>query len=139
MSNGPIRGLLLTEGTLKLIGGSIFILSPHTVLNMVMPSPCPPSALLLTQMLGTQTLTLGVCMLLASSTAPSAIASRRIVYWTVFTRDAALIAVLGWELCFGRSDTALGLTKEGLRSWILEILPFLLGHWWILMRRSGWF
>lgn len=135
----PMRGLLLTEGVMKLAGGFIFIVSPRTILGMAMPTPAPSSALLLTRMLGTQTFTLGVCLLLASANTPSAVASRKLAYWTVFTRDASLVAILGWQLLLGDVDAPLGLTRKGLQGWIGEIVPFMLGHLWVLLRRPGWF
>jgi hypothetical protein len=122
---------------MKLVGGVIFIGSPRTILNMAMSAPLPPSTLLLTRMLGTQTFTLGVAMLLASP--PAAAASRRVVYWTVCIRDATLVAVLSWQLLCGEKDIPLALSRTGLRSWILEIAPFLLGHLWVLLRRPNWF
>jgi hypothetical protein len=138
-SSSPIRGLFITEGLMKLAGGLIFIGSPRTILAMAMPPPIPSSSLLLTRMLGTQTFTLGISMLLASSNAPAAVASRRVVYWTIFARDATLVAALGWQLWLGDSDAPLALSREGLKSWILEITPFLFGHLWILMQRPQWF
>jgi hypothetical protein len=124
---------------MKLAGGLIFVGSPRTILNLAMPPPLPPAALLLTRMLGTQTFTLGIALLLASSRAPAAVASRRVVYWTVFARDATLLAVLGWQFCFGESDTPLALSRKGLRSWIMEIAPFMIGHLWVLVQRPQWF
>lgn len=135
----PLPGLLATEGVLKLIGGFIFIFSPQRVLSLVMPAPIPSSALLLVRMLGTQTATLGVCLLLTSPTTSTAVMSRRIAYWTVFIRDASLIAVLGWRLLLGDVDQPLGLTRRGLQIWISELTPFMFGHLWVLLRRPHWF
>jgi hypothetical protein len=130
---------MLTEGVLKLIGGFIFIHSPRNILSLAMPQPFPSSSLLLVRMLGTQTATLGACLLLASAKTPAAVASRRTAYWTVFIRDATLVAVLGWQLLFADVDQPLGLTREGLRIWIAEISPFMIGHLWVLLRRPQWF
>lgn len=146
-SSSPIHALFVTEGLMKLAGGLIFIGSPRTILGLAMtPAPAagprsaafPPAALLLTRMLGTQTLTLGAAMLLA---APAGRAARRVVSWTVLVRDAALLAVLGAQLLLpGAARDAPGaLSTPGLRSWILEITPFFLGHLWLLLRRPAWF
>lgn len=135
----PIRGLMLTEGVLKLISGFIFIHSPQNVLSLAMPQPFPPSSLLLVRMLGTQTATLGACLLLASTKTPTAAATNRIAYWTVFIRDATLVAVLGWQLLFADADHPLGLTRKGLQMWMAEISPFMIGHLWVLLRRPQWF
>ncbi|KAI1389160.1 uncharacterized protein F4822DRAFT_271141 [Hypoxylon trugodes] len=137
--SSPMRSLFLTEGVLKLIGGSIFMISPQTPLSVAVGAPIPPSALLLTRLLGTQTFTLGLSMLLASSRTPKAVPSRRIVYWTIFARDATLITVLALQLWFGDNTEALGFSPKGLRAWLAELMPFCLGHLWILITKPHWF
>ncbi|KAI1506036.1 hypothetical protein F5X99DRAFT_366927 [Biscogniauxia marginata] len=138
--HSPLRALCLTEGLMKLAGGLIFIASPQTPLAVAVAPPIPSSAVLLTRLLGTQTLILGVALLLAAAHSPKAAGSRRIVYWTVFARDATLLTVLALQLWFGENDNdALGFTSGGLRAWISELTPFLLGHLWILLRKPHWF
>ncbi|KAH8678386.1 hypothetical protein BX600DRAFT_532266 [Xylariales sp. PMI_506] len=185
MSSSPLRELLITEGLMKLAGGLIFIGSPRTILNVVLPTSteaatavkgsgknapnrtmraptATAAATLLTRMLGTQTFTLGIAMLLASRGDAASVASRRVVYWTVCARDATLVAVLGWQLLRqqrlpknGRvsddelegslgsggveEEAPLQLSSAGLRSWIAEIAPFLTGHLWLLLLRPQWF
>ncbi|KAI1088703.1 hypothetical protein F5B19DRAFT_470213 [Rostrohypoxylon terebratum] len=138
-STSPLGALFLTEGLMKLAMGSVFMISPQTPLFAAVAAPIPPSALLLTRLLGTQTFTLGISMLLASSRTPKAIASRRVVYWTVFARDATLAAVLASQLLFGENSDILGFSVKGLRSWLAELMPFCLGHLWILTMKSHWF
>ncbi|KAI1440673.1 hypothetical protein F5Y02DRAFT_402016 [Annulohypoxylon stygium] len=138
-STSPLGPLFLTEGLMKLAMGSVFIISPQTPLSAAVAAPIPSSALLLTRLLGTQTFTLGISMLLASSSTPKAVASRRVVYWTVFVRDATLAAVLASQLLFGENSDILGFSVKGLRSWLAELMPFCLGHLWILTTKSHWF
>ncbi|KAI2616257.1 hypothetical protein GGR54DRAFT_610163 [Hypoxylon sp. NC1633] len=138
-SLSPMRTLFLIEGVMKLAGGLMFILSPKTPLGVAVAEPIPASALLLTRLLGTQTLTLGITLLLASARTPAAVSSRRIVYWTVFARDATLATVLAAQLCFGQNMDVLGFTPAGLRSWLTELMPFCLGHLWVLLARPQWF
>ncbi|KAI1656545.1 hypothetical protein F4813DRAFT_363591 [Daldinia decipiens] len=135
----PLRSLILVEGIMKLAGGLVFIISPQTPLSVAVAAPIPPSALLLSRLLGTQTFTLGISMLLASTKAPKAAASRRIVYWTVFARDATLVTVLALQLWFGDNTNVLGFSPKGLRSWLAELIPFCLGHLWILTAKPHWF
>ncbi|KAI2465598.1 hypothetical protein F4781DRAFT_18147 [Annulohypoxylon bovei var. microspora] len=138
-SASPLRLLFLNEGVMKLAGGLIFIVSPQTPLSVAVAAPIPPSALLLTRLLGTQTLTLGISMLLASARTPKAVSSRRVVYWTVFARDATLVTVLALQLWFGDNSDAAGFSSKGLRSWLAELMPFCLGHLWILTTKPHWF
>ncbi|KAI0830948.1 hypothetical protein F5Y06DRAFT_205673 [Hypoxylon sp. FL0890] len=138
-SASPLRLLFLTEGVMKLAGGLIFMLSPQTPLAVAVAAPIPPSALLLTRLLGTQTFTLGISMLLASAKRPKAVSSRRVVYWTVFARDATLATVLALQLWLGDNVDALGFSPSGLRAWLTELMPFCLGHLWILTTKPHWF
>ncbi|KAI1401952.1 hypothetical protein F4819DRAFT_303129 [Hypoxylon fuscum] len=135
----PMRSLFLTEGVMKLAGGLVFMISPQTPLTGAVAAPIPPAALLLTRLLGTQTFTLGISMLLASAKSPTAVSSRRIVYWTVFARDATLVTVLALQYWFGGNDSALGFSRKGLRAWLAELLPFCVGHLWILTMKPHWF
>ncbi|KAI1488577.1 hypothetical protein F5X96DRAFT_671513 [Biscogniauxia mediterranea] len=136
----PLRTLFLTEGLMKLAGGLVFIASPQTPLAVAVAPPIPSSAMLLTRLLGTQTLILGVSLLLASARSARAVASRRVVYWTVFARDATLLTVLTLQLWVGDNGSdALGFTSGGLRVWISELTPFFVGHLWILLRKPHWF
>ncbi|OTB08922.1 hypothetical protein M426DRAFT_316222 [Hypoxylon sp. CI-4A] len=138
-SLSPLRSLFLTEGVMKLSMGLVFMISPKTPLSIAVADPIPPSALLLTRLLGTQTLTLGISMLLASAKTPAAISSRRIVYWTVFARDATLATMLALQLWFGENNDVLGFTPKGLRAWFTELMPFCLGHLWVLTFKPHWF
>ncbi|KAI6091711.1 hypothetical protein F4821DRAFT_225420 [Hypoxylon rubiginosum] len=138
-SASPLRSLFLTEGVMKLAGGLMFIVSPQTPLSVAVALPIPPAALLLTRLLGTQTFTLGVSMLLASANTPTAVASRRVVYWTVFARDATLVAVLASQYWFGYNAGVLGFSPLGLCSWLAELMPFCIGHLWILTAKPHWF
>ncbi|KAI1769768.1 hypothetical protein F4818DRAFT_435092 [Hypoxylon cercidicola] len=135
----PLRSLFLTEGVMKLAGGLMFVLWPQTPLSGAVAPPIPPAALLLTRLLGTQTFTLGISMLLASANTPTAISSRRVVYWTVFARDATLVTVLALQYWFGDNVDALGFSPRGLRMWLAELMPFCLGHLWILTAKPHWF
>ncbi|KAI0599476.1 hypothetical protein F4775DRAFT_550023 [Biscogniauxia sp. FL1348] len=136
----PLRAMFLTEGLMKLAGGLIFIASPQIPLAVAVAPPMPSSAMLLTRLLGTQTLTLGVALLLASAPSARAVGSRRLVYWTVFARDATLLTVLALQLWNGDSGSdAARFTSAGLRVWISEITPFFLGHLWVLLRKPHWF
>ncbi|OTA96287.1 hypothetical protein M434DRAFT_392949 [Hypoxylon sp. CO27-5] len=135
----PLRLLFLTEGVMKLLGGMVFIVSPQTPLAVAVAAPIPPAALLLTRLLGTQTLTLGISMLLASAKTPKAESSRRVVYWTVFARDATLVTVLALQLWLGDNVDALGFSPRGLRAWLTELMPFCMGHLWILTTKPHWF
>ncbi|KAI1135785.1 hypothetical protein F5Y05DRAFT_415785 [Hypoxylon sp. FL0543] len=135
----PLRPLFLIEGVMKLAGGLMFMVSPQTPLAVAVAAPIPPSALLLTRLLGTQTFTLGVSMLLASAKTPQAVSSRRVVYWTVFVRDATLATVLALQLWSGDNGDALGFSPGGLRAWLAELMPFCLGHLWILTMKPQWF
>ncbi|KAI0180730.1 hypothetical protein GGR52DRAFT_2859 [Hypoxylon sp. FL1284] len=135
----PSRSLFLTEGVMKLAMGLVFVISPHTPLSGAVALPMPPAALLLTRLLGTQTFTLGVSMLLASAKTPAATSSRRVVYWTVFARDATLVTVLAMQYWFGDNDNVLGFSPKGLRSWLAELMPFCLGHLWVLTTKPHWF
>ncbi|KAI8960587.1 hypothetical protein F5Y11DRAFT_261774 [Daldinia sp. FL1419] len=138
-TTSPLRSLFLIEGVMKLAGGLVFVVSPQTPLSVAVAVPIPPSALLLSRLLGTQTLTLGISMLLASAKTPRAVSSRRIVYWTVFARDASLMTVLALQLWFGDNTDVMGFSPKGLRSWLAELAPFCLGHLWILTTKSHWF
>ncbi|KAI0879952.1 uncharacterized protein GGS22DRAFT_101828 [Annulohypoxylon maeteangense] len=138
-STSPLRFLFLTEGVMKLMGGLVFVVSPQTPLSVAVAAPIPPSARLLARLLGTQTFTLGISMLLASTKTPKAVSSRRIVYWTVFARDATLVTVLTLQLLFGENSDALGFSAKGLRAWLAELMPFCLGHLWILTTKPHWF
>ncbi|KAK6955055.1 hypothetical protein Daesc_002685 [Daldinia eschscholtzii] len=138
-TTSPLRSLFLVEGLMKLAGGLVFIVSPQTPLSVAVAAPIPPSALLLSRLLGTQTFTLGISMLLASAKTPKAASSRRIVYWTVFARDATLVVVLALQLWFGDNADALGFSPKGLRTWLAELMPFCLGHLWVLTAKSHWF
>ncbi|KAI1374810.1 hypothetical protein F4677DRAFT_156981 [Hypoxylon crocopeplum] len=135
----PLRTLFLIEGFMKLAGGLMFMISPETPLTVAVAAPIPPAALLLTRLLGTQTFTLGISMLLASARTPAAQSSRRIVYWTIFARDATLATALALQLCFGDNHDALGFTPKGLRSWLTELMPFCLSHLWVLLAKPHWF
>ncbi|KAI2632659.1 hypothetical protein GGS26DRAFT_85771 [Hypomontagnella submonticulosa] len=135
----PMRSLFLVEGLMKLAGGLMFMVSPQTPLSVAVAAPIPPSALLLTRLLGTQTFTLGISMLLASANTPTAVSSRRIVYWTVFARDATLVTALTLQLWLGDNTGALGFSPTGLRSWLAELMPFCLGHLWVLLAKPHWF
>ncbi|KAH9885885.1 hypothetical protein F4778DRAFT_488700 [Xylariomycetidae sp. FL2044] len=139
VTGSPLRTLLLTEGVLKFVGGLMFIVSPQTPLSVAIKNPIPPSSLLLVRLLGTQTFTLGIPMLLASRRTQAAVASRRIVYWTVFARDATLLAMLAVQYWLGDKDQPLGFTRAGLQAWMMEILPFAFGHLWILTQKPQWF
>ncbi|KAI5924507.1 hypothetical protein F4810DRAFT_127289 [Camillea tinctor] len=140
LPRSPLRALCLTEGLMKLAGGLIFIASPQTPLAVAVAPPIPSSALLLTRLLGTQTLTLGVALLLVSAPSARAVGSRRVVYWTVFARDATLLTILALQLFAGDNNSdLLGFTPGGLRVWISELTPFFLGHLWVLLRRPHWF
>ncbi|KAI1101400.1 hypothetical protein F4804DRAFT_316026 [Jackrogersella minutella] len=138
-SASPLRMLFLIEGIMKLAGGLVFIISPQTPLSVAVAAPIPPSALFLTRLLGTQTFTLGVSMLHASARTPKAVASRRIIYWTIFVRDVTLVTVAASQLLLGDNSNALGFSPKGLRSWLTELMPFCLGHLWILTTKSHWF
>ncbi|KAI1214339.1 uncharacterized protein F4807DRAFT_122660 [Annulohypoxylon truncatum] len=138
-STSPLRLLFLTEGVMKLAGGLVFMISPQTPLSVAVAAPIPPSALLLTRLLGTQTFTLGISMLLASTRTSKAVSSRRIVYWTIFARDATLVTVLALQLLFGQNSDALGFSVKGLRACLAELMPFCLGHLWILAAKPHWF
>ncbi|KAI1456519.1 hypothetical protein F4805DRAFT_226773 [Annulohypoxylon moriforme] len=138
-SPSPLRSLFLVEGVMKLAGGLVFIISPQTPLTVAVAAPIPPSALLLTRLLGTQTFTLGISMLLASARTPKAVQSRRVVYWTIFARDATLVTVLMSQLLFGDNSDALGFSVNGLCAWLAELMPFCLGHLWVLTMRPHWF
>ncbi|KAL7623697.1 hypothetical protein AAE478_005249 [Parahypoxylon ruwenzoriense] len=142
MSSKPtssLRSLFLTEGIMKLAGGLMFLVSPQTPLSVAVGVSIPGSTLLLTRLLGTQTFTLGISMLLASAPTPTAVASRRIVYWTVFARDATLVTMLALQLWLGDNDDALGFSHRGLLAWMAELAPFCLGHLWVLTARPYWF
>ncbi|KAI1471944.1 uncharacterized protein F4812DRAFT_200111 [Daldinia caldariorum] len=138
-AKSPLRSLFLIEGLMKLAGGLVFILSPQTPLSVAVAAPIPPIALLLSRLLGTQTFTLGISMLLASARTPTAASSRRIVYWTVFARDATLATVLALQLWLGDNADVLGFSPNGLRAWLAELMPFCLGHLWVLTAKSHWF
>ncbi|KAI4859357.1 hypothetical protein F4820DRAFT_168664 [Hypoxylon rubiginosum] len=135
----PLRSLFITEGLMKLAGGLMFIISPQTPLSGAVALPMPPATLLLTRLLGTQTFTLGISMLLASAKTPTAVSSRRVVYWTVFARDATLVTVLALQYWFGDNVDALGFSPKGLLGWLAELTPFCLGHLWILTAKPHWF
>ncbi|KAI1760619.1 hypothetical protein GGR53DRAFT_509025 [Hypoxylon sp. FL1150] len=135
----PLRSSFVTEGVMKLAMGLVFVISPQTPLSGAVAPPIPPAALLLTRLLGTQTFTLGVSMLLASANTPTAVASRRVVYWTVFARDVTLVAVLASQYWFGDNTSVLGFSPKGLRSWLAELMPFCIGHLWILTAKPHWF
>ncbi|ORY01826.1 hypothetical protein BCR34DRAFT_574610 [Clohesyomyces aquaticus] len=97
----PLPPLLLTEAILKLIGGSIFFISPTTILKNLHSPPYPLSSISLIQSLGTQTIAFSIPLFLAARADSASVKSRRIVYWAVLGREgllgAGLLAQIGWS------------------------------------------
>jgi hypothetical protein len=109
ISNSPLPKLMITEGILKVLGGSLFFVSPVLILkNLVSPSiapatpsPYPASSLSLIQSLGTQTLAFSIPLFLAARSDSSSVKSRKIVYLSLLARESflglGLIGQLGFS------------------------------------------
>lgn len=162
----PLRTLLLTEGILKLISGTIFILSPSTILKNLTSTPYSPVSTSLIRAFGTQTLAFTIPLLLAARGDTRSLGSRKIVYWACLAREGFLtVGLLGsmlalrWERT-GRElneraaeegrvtekrgreeDEAEGKRKllHGMWLWVAELVPFVVGRACILGWRSDWF
>ncbi|KAF2185840.1 hypothetical protein K469DRAFT_707519 [Zopfia rhizophila CBS 207.26] len=86
----PLPTLLYTEAVLKVLDGTMFIVSPTTVLKNLTTPPYTPTSISLIQNLGTQTLAFSIPLFLASYNTSTARASRKLVYYTVLAREGFL-------------------------------------------------
>jgi hypothetical protein len=95
---------MITEGILKILGGSLFFVSPVLILkNLVSPSiaaaapsPYPASSLSLIQSLGTQTIAFSIPLFLAARSDANSVKSRKIVYLSLLARESFLgLGLLG--------------------------------------------
>ncbi|KAF2123114.1 hypothetical protein BDV96DRAFT_561984 [Lophiotrema nucula] len=101
-SPSPLPTLLLTEALLKLLGGTLFLLSPATILKNLMQPPYPDPSLSLIRSLGTQTLAFSVPLFLASTRRFRGPGVRRVVYWTLLAREGILAAGLLGQIVYLR-------------------------------------
>ncbi|KAF2014820.1 hypothetical protein BU24DRAFT_423736 [Aaosphaeria arxii CBS 175.79] len=101
MSGNPLPLLLLSEGVLKVIGGSVFLFSPTTILKNLQSAPCTATSISLIRNLGTQTLAFSIPLFLAARNDVVSIKSRRLVYWTLLGREGllalGLLGQIGWS------------------------------------------
>lgn len=96
LNQSPLRALFFTEAFLKVVGGTIFILSPSTILKNLISPPYPPISELLIRSLGTQTLAFSIPLFLAARNEKISVQSRRIVYWALLARESFLaVGLLG--------------------------------------------
>lgn len=165
-SPSPLATLFLTEAILKVIGGSIFFISPSTILKNLQSPPYPPISLCLIRSLGTQTIAFSIPLFLAARSEGK---SKRIVYWTLLGREGllglGLLAQVGWsyfsewreqheevdvkaleegfaaEKRGQKEDEQLEVLKlrKGIWLWTAELVPFIVGRIWILKQREAWF
>ncbi|PVI04689.1 hypothetical protein DM02DRAFT_668889 [Periconia macrospinosa] len=102
----PLTTLFLTEGTLKLISGFTFILSPHSILKNLYPSSpspsqhpsYPPVSVALTRIFGSQTIAFSIPLFFAAR-ADKRI--KKLVYLTMLAREGCLAAILLGQLTIG--------------------------------------
>lgn len=136
-SPSPLGRLFLIEGVLKVLGGLSFLVLPEYYLTKALPitPPITPSSMSLFQNIGSQTLAFSVPLFLASRETPEAVASRRIVYWAILARETFLAV----SILLQKGDQQGGFTQGALRSWFLELAPFVIGRIWILLRKKEWF
>lgn len=161
-TSSPLRALFLTEAALKLIGGSIFLFAPTTVLKNLTSSPYPPSSVALVRNFGTLTLAFSVPLFLAARQDAASVKSRRIVYWGLLAREGflavGLVGQIVWSWAPEEKDdmgaraleeglveekegesAELRRLKRGLWVWVVELVPFVIGRAWVLQRRGQWF
>jgi hypothetical protein len=95
----PLSTLFPIEGILKIIGGSIFILYPSTILKNLQEPPYPATSLSLIRSLGTQTIAFSIPLFLAAKSRQPSV--KRGVYLTLLGREGllalGLFAQIGWS------------------------------------------
>ncbi|KAJ3820485.1 hypothetical protein F5880DRAFT_1587945 [Lentinula raphanica] len=128
--------LFLVEGILKILSGLSFLLLPNYYLIKALPvvPPLTDSSVALFRSIGSQTLAFSIPLLLASRETPTAMASRRIVYWTMFSRETFLFLTL----LLHNTDQPGGFTQKAVQSWLMELAPFILGRLWVLLMKDNW-
>jgi len=133
----PLSMIFLVEGILKVLGGLAFLVLPKFCLTnaLMINPPLTASSITLFQGIGSQTLAFSVPLLLASRNTPQAVASRRIVYWSIFARESFPLL----SLLFQEGDQQGGFTTGALRGWYAELTPFVVGRLWILLGKKEWF
>ncbi|KAK7185132.1 hypothetical protein DPSP01_000753 [Paraphaeosphaeria sporulosa] len=146
--SSPMRTLLLTEATLKLLSGTLFLVSPSAVLARLSPPPHTRVPTLLIRLLGTQTLAFAVPLFLAAGADMSG-PTRRVVYWACLARETFLAVGLvgmmarlyldeggrgegGWEGVDERS------VEEGMAGEKRGMVDDARAEGWVLFKGMGW-
>jgi len=104
ISNSMLPKLMITEGILKVLSGSLFFVSPVIILKNLLspstsataPSPYPALSLSLIQSFGTQTLAFSIPLFLAARSDANSVRSRKIVYLSLLAHESFLgLGLLG--------------------------------------------
>ncbi|KAJ8608660.1 hypothetical protein MRB53_039544 [Persea americana] len=106
-----IRAAFLVEAAGNLFGAAAMLLYPDAIVKLVTPTGISTAtSASFMQWMGALVVGLTPQLFLVFPDTPRAIASRPLVYWTLFAGEAALVPLMLWQLLQGNG----GLTTNAL-------------------------